>query len=286
LGRVYKYSVLRGLHLQAGSRRLGFKPNTMTTKKMRFGLGCGYDVYPGGLESDTLGLGPQASEALDSATESFLAIKFGSLLVGAFLPPICQKVVMPTGEDLGGSTGTFPEFKSCSLSVGVSPLVAPVDISMSSDQPALVRQVELRQEVTTTNGMGPVLVDTPPEGADPGWCMVDGPNSFDFPSTVVNATFGGPVLDSKRFVFPSLGAAALGERIRLSLLMMSESGAPIYPPESKSVLRHHRKSKANTSQRVVSMFDEAVTAFRASLMLCLGASSQVLGWSWSIPHRS
>jgi len=167
LGRVYKYSVLRGLHLQAGSRRLGFKPNTMTTKKMRFGLGCGYDVYPGGLESDTLGLGPQASEALDGATESFLAIKFGSLLVGAFLPPVCQKVVVPTGEALGGSTGTFPEFKSGSLSVGLSPLVAPVDISVSSNQPALVRQ-----EVTTTNGMGSVLANTPPEGADPGLCKV------------------------------------------------------------------------------------------------------------------
>lgn len=57
---------------------------------------------------------------------------------------------------------------------------------------------------------------------------------------------------------------------------MSESGAPIYPSESKSVLRHHWKSKANTSQRVVSLFNKAVTAFRAPSTLCLGASSQVL----------
>jgi hypothetical protein len=37
------------------------------------------------------------------------------------------------------------------------------------------------------------------------------------------------------------------------------------------------ESKANTSQRVVSLFDEAVTAFRAPSTPCLGASSQVLG---------
>jgi hypothetical protein len=41
----------------------------------------------------------------------------------------------------------------------------------------------------------------------------------------------------------SLGADALGERLRYSLPMMSESGSPIYPSESKSVLKYSRKNK-------------------------------------------
>jgi hypothetical protein len=103
--------------------------------------------------------------------------------------------------------------------------------------------------------------------------MVDGPDSFESPLADVNATFGGPVLDSKGFEFSSLGAVVLGERIRLSIPVIWESGAPIYLSESKLVLRHHRKSKANTSQMDVSMFDEAVIAFSAPTTQCLGASS-------------
>jgi hypothetical protein len=237
-------------------------PNTKKAKKMSYGPGCGFDDYPAGLESVTSGLGSLASEALDDSTESFLAIKSGSLLVGASLLPVCQKVVVPTGEALDGSTGTFSAIKSGSLSMGVFPLASPVYILVSSDQPALAWQVELRQEDATADGMGGLSVlanvfSFPPKGADPGLCtvlvvgpglcMVNGPDSFDFPPVDVNTTFGGPVLDSKGFEFSSLGAAELGERIRLSLLVMSESGTPIYPSESESVLRHHQKSKANTS---------------------------------------
>jgi hypothetical protein len=145
---------------------------------------------------------------------------------------------------------------------------------VSSDQPALAWQVELRQEVATSDGMGgglSVLANVfsfPPKGVDPGLCtvlvvgpglcMVDGPNSFDFPPADVNTTFGGPVFDSKVFEFSSLGAAALGERIRLSLPVMSKSGTPIYPSESESVLRNNQKSKANTSQMDVSMLSVRV----------------------------
>jgi hypothetical protein len=84
-------------------------------------------------------------------------------------------------------------------------------------------------------------------------------------------------LGSKGFEFSSLGAAAMGERIRFSLPMISEIGAPIYPSESKSVLKYHRKSKAKTTQFYVSLFDEAETAFSASTTPCLGASYQALG---------
>jgi hypothetical protein len=40
----------------------------------------------------------------------------------------------------------------------------------------------------------------------------------------------------------SLGADALGERMRYSLPVMSEFGAPIYPSESKSMLKYSRKN--------------------------------------------
>jgi len=45
--------------------------------------------------------------------------------------------------------------------------------------------------------------------------------------------------------FPSvsLGAKELGERLRLMLHMMPESGASIYPSKSKSVMRYSRKRK-------------------------------------------
>jgi hypothetical protein len=41
----------------------------------------------------------------------------------------------------------------------------------------------------------------------------------------------------------SSGADALGERLCYSLPVMSESGTPIYPSESKSVLKFSRKNK-------------------------------------------
>jgi hypothetical protein len=41
----------------------------------------------------------------------------------------------------------------------------------------------------------------------------------------------------------SSGADALGERLCYSLPVMSESGTPIYPSESKSVLKYSRKKQ-------------------------------------------
>jgi hypothetical protein len=60
---------------------------------------------------------------------------------------------VPIEEALDGSASTFLAIKCSSLSVGVFPLASPVDIPVSSNQPALVRQVELRQKVAMTDGM-------------------------------------------------------------------------------------------------------------------------------------
>jgi hypothetical protein len=59
---------------------------------------------------------------------------------------------------------------------------------------------------------------------------------------------------------------------------MAESGAPIYPSESKSVLRYQRKSTVGRNAHMdASLYDKAVTAPSALTPLLSGASSQVLG---------
>jgi hypothetical protein len=59
----------------------------------------------------------------------------------------------------------------------------------------------------------------------------------------------------------SLGADALGERLRFSLPVMSESGAPIYPSESKSVLTYSRKNKVGKLDK--HLLEEAFETFSA-----------------------
>jgi hypothetical protein len=71
--------------------------------------------------------------------------------------------------------------------------------------------------------------------------------------------------------------AALGERLRFSRPVMPECGAPIYPLESKSVLRYHRRLKAVRGAQVdASLLAEAVAAFSAPTVPFLGGPSQLL----------
>jgi hypothetical protein len=70
----------------------------------------------------------------------------------------------------------------------------------------------------------------------------------------------------------SSGQAALGERLCFSLPVMSECGAPIYPSESKLVLRYYRRSKVGRGAQLnASLIDEALTAIRAPMALPFGA---------------
>jgi hypothetical protein len=59
----------------------------------------------------------------------------------------------------------------------------------------------------------------------------------------------------------SSGADALGERMGFSLPVMSESGAPIYPLESKSVLTYSRKNKVGKLDK--HLLEEALETFSA-----------------------
>jgi hypothetical protein len=72
----------------------------------------------------------------------------------------------------------------------------------------------------------------------------------------------------------------MGERLRFSLPVMSECGAPIYPSKSKSVLRYHRRSKAKIAQMDTSLFEEAVGR-KASLF----SSDDVGEWGSHLPVR-
>jgi len=113
-------------------------------------------------------------------------------------------------------------------------------------------------------------------------------------SSNVSAPFRCSILDSKVFSegfsptpefskvgsdfrVSSLGVIVLGDRLRFSLPIMSESGAPIYPSNSKSVLRYHWRSKANTAKMDTSLFDEGHIALSAPMTPLFDASSQALG---------
>jgi len=154
------------------------------------------------------------------------------------------------------STSKFSEVWS-NFRGGVSPppdsqkevmLASPVDTMVFSTQTlALVRRDGLRLEVVA------------PPPAD------------------VSAPFGGSILDSKGFEFSSLGAAALGERIRFTLLVMLESGAPHLPVRVQIGHEISPEIEKKTTQMDVSLFDEAMTAISAPTTPCLGASSQALG---------
>jgi len=74
-----------------------------------------------------------------------------------------------------------------------------------------------------------------------------------------------------------LEAAVLGEWPRFSLPVMLESGVLIYPSESNSIMRYHRRLKAKSTQIDTSLFDEAVTALSTSMTPFLGASYQAFG---------
>jgi hypothetical protein len=72
----------------------------------------------------------------------------------------------------------------------------------------------------------------------------------------------------------SSGANVLGERLHYSLPVMSESGAPIYPSESKSVLRYSRNHKIGKLDE--HLLAEAFSAPMAPSMPSFGVAAKPL----------
>jgi hypothetical protein len=81
----------------------------------------------------------------------------------------------------------------------------------------------------------------------------------------------------------SSGADALGERLRYSLPVMSESGAPIYPSESKSLLSYSRKNKVGKLDK--HLLAEALETFSAPKVLSKPACG-VVSKPLSAPAKS
>jgi hypothetical protein len=72
-------------------------------------------------------------------------------------------------------------------------------------------------------------------------------------------------------------AAALGERLRFSLTMMSESRAPIYLSKSKAVLKYYRKNKVSKLDK--HLLEEALETFsvpKASSLPSFGVATKPL----------
>jgi hypothetical protein len=68
---------------------------------------------------------------------------------------------------------------------------------------------------------------------------------------------------------------ALGERLRLSCLVMSECGAPIYSSNSKQVQRYYWKAKKDGVAQVgASLIAEAVAAINVLITQSMGVPSQ------------
>jgi hypothetical protein len=75
----------------------------------------------------------------------------------------------------------------------------------------------------------------------------------------------------------SSGVDALGERLRYSLPVMSESGAPIYPSKSKSVLRYSRNHKiGKLVEHMLAEVLEAFSAPKAPSLPCFGVAAKPL----------
>jgi len=88
----------------------------------------------------------------------------------------------------------------------------------------------------------------------------------------VDSANEGSFLVGFSFGATSSGAAALGGRLRFSLPVMSKCEAPIYPSESKSVLRYYRRSKVGRGAQLdASLIDKALTAISALMALPFGA---------------
>jgi len=72
-------------------------------------------------------------------------------------------------------------------------------------------------------------------------------------------------------------ATTLGERLRFSLPVMSESGAPIYPSKSKAMLKYSRKNKVSKLDK--HLLEEALETFgvpKASFVPSFGVATKPL----------
>jgi hypothetical protein len=175
-----------------------------------------------------------------------LALVHGS---GAGMGSIPSGLGAPAPEVVGFSSASLPELKE--RSYPFPPVFSATEIlGEKSSSPSSFEASNMSSSAVTSvsEGFGVFALVKSALGGDPPLS----PSSEMAPSP---ALFGfDPALGDC-----SLGADALGERLRFSLPVMSESGAPIYPSESKSVLTYSRKNKVGKLDK--HLLEEAFETF-------------------------
>jgi len=226
-----------------GSKKLGSKPNPKKAKRVFPDQVCGLDEAR--LDYGISGLGSSAPEAVDGSSSTVRGFKLGSSLMGGSSP--VETLALSAHPVLARQDGSRSEKMTIGMDGGLSDIgeLPSVCTAVIEDISVCAAKPNMRLE-------GSVC------GLTPG-------------------LRGGLESGPKGFEFPSLGADALGERIRLSLPVMADSGAPIYPSETKSVMRYQRKSKAKASKLDISLIDEAVTALSSPMTQCSGTSQALDG---------
>jgi hypothetical protein len=152
------------------------------------------------------------------------------------------------GSDAGMSSGPSGLGAPAPEVVGFSSASLPKSKERSSPFPPVSSTTEILGEKSST----PYSFEAPNVSSS---AVTSGSEGVGVSALVRSALGGDPPLSSSSEMAPSpalfvptlsvcsSGADALGERLRYSLHVMSESGAPIYPSESKSVLSYSRKNK-------------------------------------------
>jgi hypothetical protein len=226
-----------------GSMKLGSKPNPKKAKRVFLDQVCGFDKAR--LDYGISGLGSSAPEAVDGSNSTVRGFKLGSSLMGGLSP--VETPALFAHPVLARQDGSRSEKMTIGMDGGRSDIgeLPSVCTAVIEDISVCAAKPNMRLEGSVC-GLTPVLL-------------------------------GGLESGPKGFEFPSLGAVALGERIRLSLPVMADSGAPIYPSETKSVMRYQRKSKAKVSKLDISLIDEAVTALSSPMTQCSGLSQALDG---------
>jgi len=170
------------------------------------------------------------------------------------------------GSDAGMSSGPSGLGAPAPEVVGFSSASLPKSKERSSPFPPVSSTTEILGEKSST----PYSFEAPNVSSS---AVTSGSEGVGVSALVRSALGGDPPLSSSSEMAPSpalfvptlsvcsSGADALGERLRYSLHVMSESGAPIYPSESKSVLSYSRKNKVGKLDK--HLLAEALETFSA-----------------------
>jgi hypothetical protein len=144
--------------------------------------------------------------------------------------------------------------------VGFSSASLPKSKERFSPFPPVSSATEILGEKSSTPNVSSSAVTSGSEGVGVS-ALVRSALGGDPPLSPSSEMAPSPALFVPALSVCSSGADALGERLRYSLPVMLESGVPIYPSESKSVLSYSRKNKVGKLDK--HLLAEALETFSA-----------------------